>query len=230
MEYRVEKKFLCSEQQLQLLQARLLSAISWDSHQGENDRYLIRSVYFDNFDNSLYYENDAGVDDRSKYRIRAYNCGDDVIHMEIKSKLHGYCHKESATLTRPEFEQIMAGEIPPYGKDRSKTFNRFCLQMAMHRLHPAVIVEYERTAFVYPVGNVRITFDRNISYSYDFGSFFDSQMPATPILPVNRHILEVKYDEILPDFLAQLLELNSLQQSTFSKYYMARQLETENRR
>lgn len=230
MEYRVEKKYICSEQQLQLLQARLLSAISWDAHQGENDRYLIRSVYFDDCDNAMYYENDAGVDDRSKYRIRAYNSSPDVIHMEIKSKLHGLCHKDSATLSREEFEQIMAGEIPQYGKGRSKTFNRFCLQMAMHRLHPAVIVEYERTAFVYPTGNVRITFDRNISYSYDFSAFFEPEMWTTPILPTNQHVLEVKYDEVLPDFLAQLLELNNLQQSTFSKYYMARQLETENRR
>ena len=41
-------------------------------------------------------------------------------------------------------------------------------------------------------------------------------------MPTGKHILEVKYDELLPDFLYQLMSLGSLQQTAFSKYYLCR--------
>lgn len=85
-----------------------------------------------------------------------------------------------------------------------------------------MIVAYERTPFVYGPGNVRITFDRNIGSSTDVGSFFDSYLPLRPVLPVGKHILEVKYDEFLPDFLYSVMNLGSLTQSAFSKYYLCR--------
>ena len=43
-----------------------------------------------------------------------------------------------------------------------------------------------------------------------------------PLLPSGMHVLEVKYDELLPDFIAQALELGTLQQCAFSKYYLGR--------
>jgi hypothetical protein len=35
-------------------------------------------------------------------------------------------------------------------------------------------------------------------------------------------ILEVKYDDFIPDFITRLLETGSLQQTAFSKYYWGR--------
>ena len=102
--------------------------------------------------------------------------------------------------------------------------NCFYLDMATSLLRPTAIIEYERTAFVYPVGNVRVTFDRNIQTSSEYDSFFKEQYAKIPVLPVNQHILEVKYDELLPDFIAQTLELGNLEQTTFSKYYMGRKV------
>lgn len=85
-----------------------------------------------------------------------------------------------------------------------------------------MIVAYERTPFVYNFGNVRITFDRNIGSTTDLNSFFDPYLPLRPILPLGKQILEVKYDELLPDFLYHAMSLGSLQQTTFSKYYLCR--------
>ena len=73
MEYRVEKKYICTNMELAILKARLQAVMSIDKNQKEIDAYQIRSIYFDNYDNSSYFENDAGVDDRKKLRIRVYN-------------------------------------------------------------------------------------------------------------------------------------------------------------
>lgn len=97
------------------------------------------------------------------------------------------------------------------------------VQEHLQFLHPAVIVEYERTAFTYPIGNVRITFDRNISAIADPLGFFSAQNARIPVLPTHEHVLEVKYDELLPDHIAQLLELDTLTQTACSKYFLCRQ-------
>ena len=45
---------------------------------------------------------------------------------------------------------------------------------------------------------------------------------TVPVLPAGMHVLEVKYDELLPDYIAQLLETGKLQRTAFSKYYLGR--------
>ena len=94
----------------------------------------------------------------------------------------------------------------------------------MNRMLPKCIVEYERTAFVDKRGNVRITFDRNISGSDRIEDFLDKTIYRTPVLPEGQHILEIKYDEFLPQYLAELLEIGTLQQTSFSKYYYVREI------
>ncbi|MBQ7283749.1 MAG: VTC domain-containing protein, partial [Oscillospiraceae bacterium] len=97
------------------------------------------------------------------------------------------------------------------------------MQMRCAKMMPKTIVEYERTAFVHPIGNVRITFDRNIAASRYTDSFFcEKTQGLTPVLPAGMHVLEVKYDEFLPDFIAKQLEIGILRQTAFSKYYLGR--------
>ena len=94
--------------------------------------------------------------------------------------------------------------------------------MRTRGLAPKVIVEYERTAYISRLGNVRITFDRNIAASAPVGLFLEPRVPLTPVLPAGQHVLEVKYDEFLPDPVAQVLELGHLRRTAFSKYYLSR--------
>ena len=93
-------------------------------------------------------------------------------------------------------------------------------------MRPVSIVEYERTAFVEPRGNVRITFDRNIRGSEKPREFLERRLCAAPLLPGGSHVLEVKYDELLPEYLAGTLALGTLQRTAFSKYYRSRNAES----
>lgn len=126
--------------------------------------------------------------------------------------------KTSCRLSKEEFQQILSGRLLPKAAE-DPLLRRFLLQQ---ELRPKVIVSYQRTPFVYAPGNVRITLDRNIGSSQDFSRFFDPRLPVRPILPKGQHILEVKYDEFLPDFLYQAMSLGTLRQATFSKYYLCR--------
>ena len=94
--------------------------------------------------------------------------------------------------------------------------------MLTRRLRPVVIVEYDRIPYVYKNGNVRITLDTNIRSSSRVETFLDKTIPNRPVLPLGQQLLEVKYDEYLPDCIYRNLQLQSLRQSAFSKYYICR--------
>ena len=221
MEFRVENKYLVSDADLAVIAGRLSQVMPQDAHQTGNS-YEIRSVYFDDLQDRCADENEAGLDQREKYRIRSYDGSSNVIHLEIKEKVRGFTKKRSCNLTLEEYTQILAGTIP-LTLDNREPLNKLKLQMRCAGMAPKVIIAYERTAFVYPAGNVRVTFDRNISASRYCDTFFDTHVSGlVPVLPKGMHVLEVKYDDFLPDFIAKALELGTLQQTAFSKYYLGR--------
>lgn len=221
MEYRVENKYFISESDLAVLEHRLSAVMKPDVHQ-KGDCYEIRSVYFDDAWDTCMDENDEGLDCRKKYRIRTYDPVSSPINLEIKEKRNGLTKKIACKLSRSEFDDICDGmENIAFG-DR-KPLNQLLLQMRCLRMEPRVIIAYERTAFVHPTGNVRITFDRNIMASRACDTFFDQHISElVPVMPVGMHVLEVKYDELLPDMIARQLEIGKLRQTAFSKYYLGR--------
>ena len=219
--FRNELKYLCSEGELRILQHRVQNLCLPDPHAGSDGVYQIRSIYFDDSENRYFHENEDVTDPREKFRIRIYNASDSRITLECKKKERSMTHKDSAVLTKAQFQKILAGELSSADID-SQLLEKLYLLHQQRDLEPKVIVAYERTPFVYNFGNVRITFDRNIGSTTDLNSFFDPYLPLRPILPLGKQILEVKYDELLPDFLYHAMSLGSLQQTTFSKYYLCR--------
>lgn len=221
MEYRVENKYLVSDLDIAILSQRLKMVMQNDIHQS-GDCYSIRSVYFDDVYNSCMDENDAGIDCRKKYRIRTYDAENSPIKLEIKEKKSGLTKKHSCALTHEECDMIFE-DSDGLEIGTRKELNQLLLQMKCVRMQPKAIIEYERTAFVHETGNVRITFDRNIMASKCCEDFFEDRVTGMiPILPSGWHVLEVKYDELLPDTIAKQLEIGKLRQTAFSKYYLGR--------
>ena len=106
--------------------------------------------------------------------------------------------------------------------DQPPLLQKLTAKMLANRMRPVVIVEYDRIPYIYRLGNVRLTLDTNISSCGDVQRFLDSVLPRRPIMPLGQQLLEVKYDEFLPDFLYRSLALENLSQSAFSKYYLCR--------
>lgn len=221
MEYRVENKYLVSDQDMQRIAARLKTVMHLDQHQTDGC-YEIRSLYFDDILNRCMEENQAGVDQREKYRIRIYDGSDAVIHLEIKEKTRGLTKKRACDITKQEVQDILDGTLPLHYDGRAP-LNQLKTLSRTSGMRPKAIIAYERTAFVCETGNVRVTFDRNIMASGSVADFFDQRIVGmVPVLPKGMHVLEVKYDEFLPDFIAKQLEIGTLRKTAFSKYYLGR--------
>lgn len=219
MIYRNEQKFVVDEHTLNVMKQNLDSIMEYDKHQ-HGDAYRIRSMYFDSYDRKSYRENDAGVEERKKYRIRVYDDPKSIIRLEIKHKLKNKNFKESCTITEQQLNDIVSNNLT-FDPTFPKPLRMLYLDIKLNLLRPSVIVEYRRTAYVYDIGNVRVTFDRNISYSYTFDRFLDQNIPLVPLLEKGKHVFEVKYDELLPEFIAQTIETGELFRGTFSKFYFS---------
>ena len=107
--FRHELKFLLSKTESEIFKKKLDILLSRDLH-ADNGVYMIRSLYFDDRDESAYFEKMSGIESRKKYRIRFYNGNDDVIRLERKRKEGQYIQKVSAKLTRQEVDQILVGQ------------------------------------------------------------------------------------------------------------------------
>ena len=219
--YRNELKYLCSEAELQIIHSRICTLCDHDRHASSNGTYHIRSVYFDDPQNRCFYENENGTDPREKFRIRIYNASDSKITLECKRKERTMTHKDSCPLTKEQCLAIFDGRLSECSSSNA-LLNRFLVLCSETQMKPKVIVAYDRTPFVYGPGNVRITFDRNIGSTTEISRFFDDHLPLRPILPTGQHVLEVKYDEFLPNFLYSAMSLGHLTQTAFSKYYLCR--------
>lgn len=222
--WRNEIKYICSQAELVHIEHSIRNICRLDFHTGENDKYVVRSLYFDDYHDNCLRENEDGADPRKKFRIRIYDGNKDRIMLECKHKRRGMTHKDSCEITEKECNDLIYGIHLPIYSEQDILLQRFNAETACKMLLPKVIVQYERTAYVYPVGNVRITFDRNISMSGRITEFLYPSLRMCPVMPEGYHILEVKYDELLPNFIYNALQVSDLRQTSFSKYYISRKM------
>ncbi len=222
VKFRHELKYQVTTAQIVMLKNRIQHLIPLDRHVAATGSYIIRSLYFDDQYNSCLLENENGTDPREKFRIRIYNHSTQRISLECKRKERGKTHKVSCPLTVEQTKLLMAGKTIPDIASQPPLLQKLTAQMLTRRLHPVVIVEYERIPYVYKNGNVRITLDTNIASSSAVDKFLEETIPSRPVLPLGQQLLEVKYDEYLPDFIYRSLQLQSLRQTAFSKYFICR--------
>ena len=220
--FRHELKYLCSSAELKMLEMRLQNIMKPDPHTDESGCYLIRSTYFDDLYDRCLNENESGVSPREKWRVRIYNCSVRRISLECKRKEYGMIQKKSCRITREQYEKMCRMEPIPITSDNPPLLNRMLLQQQTVLMQPKVIVQYLRRPYICDEGNVRVTFDMNISSSSSFDRFFMEDIQERPVLPKGRHLLEVKFDEYLPVYIYHAIQMTNMRLETFSKYYLCR--------
>ena len=221
---RYENKYYISRAGYTQLRTRIGAGLEKDRHIVHPDgKYLIRSLYFDDYLQSGLLDKIEGVEKREKFRIRFYDLDDSFIRLEAKQKLGQMTRKLSAPLTREQVDRILNGDIWWMLKSEYPLVRNFYLKLRTRLLRPAVIVDYYREPYVFQ--DVRITFDMELrSGVYDY-NLFDKDVFTVPVLPSDRMVLEVKYDEALPYTVRKLLESVPLARSAISKYELCRSLQ-----
>ena len=221
---RHELKFMINYRDYYLLSARLERFMKRDEH-SKDGGYFIRSLYFDDIFESCYREKEDGVGRRRKYRIRTYDLSDDIIKFEIKDKFDSYISKTSAQISPQQCKKMMAGNYEFMLNSDSQTLRMAYVDARTKILKPRVIVDYFREVFVCDEGNVRITFDSDLRAGISSCDIFDPDLPTLPAIDDDKLILEVKYDDFLPENIRQLLHPLNRWQTSESKFWRCRKVQ-----
>ncbi|MCI7349710.1 MAG: polyphosphate polymerase domain-containing protein [Ruminococcus sp.] len=219
MKFRHEWKHEINYSDMLVLRHRLKAVARCDPN-APNGRYFIRSLYFDTPYDKALKEKINGISRREKFRIRYYNGDTSFIRLEKKSKLDGLCSKEEASLTADEAQSIICGDIDFMRTSENELVRELYDKMNSQQLRPKTIVDYDREAYVYPAGNVRVTMDCNIRTGLYSTDFLDMNCVTVPV--TGAVILEVKWDEFLPSTIRDAVQLEGRHTSSFSKYAACR--------
>ena len=221
--YRNEIKFKISNAAAEVLKQKLSLIMTKDSNGYFKDgSYIIKSLYFDDLDSNSYYEKLDGVLYRKKYRIRTYNNDDKFVRLECKYKHDNMTAKEQMLISKDIYSKILDGKINEIDKAEG-LLEEFLADVRTKHLVPSVIVSYHRIAFTYPISDVRITFDSNIQsglYNYDL---FDD-VPLYNVDEKGKQVLEVKFNEVLPLHIANILNDIPSCREAVSKFAVCRSI------
>ena len=222
--YRHELKFIISKSISSILKQRLALAMDIDKNSVNLDNtYFIRSLYFDDPYSSAYYEKLDGVLYRKKYRIRIYNNDPSFIRLERKWKHNNLTSKDQIKISKELCEKILNNDLENIDLS-TDLMNDFISEIKFKNLKPSVIVDYQRLAYTYPISEVRITFDENLKsglYNYDL---FDCDTNSYDIFSPDEVVLEVKYNDYLPEHISIILETVPMYRQAVSKFARCRSI------
>ena len=199
--YRHEYKYLISKADAQLLKCRLPHIMERDPHAGETGTYTIRSLYFDDFRNTAYYDKVDGVNYRAKYRIRFYNYDSSVLKLEKKEKNGNLTRKTAQTITKNDARALEYALSTGCPDTKEGLVEELRIGFVSQGLRPRILVDYDRTPFVCRDGNTRITLDENIRTRPYIAHLFASPRAMVPVIGPDQVVLEVKFDDFLPGYL-----------------------------
>jgi len=192
-----------------------------------DNNYTVRSIYFDSDDLLFYHEKIDSVKTRRKLRVRTYNTQetDSIAFVEIKRKFGRVGCKDRLMLPLEKVDHAMNGVKPetvlgenPNFKDRS-VLGKIRYLLNMKRLHPVVLITYDREAFLGQRDpTTRVTFDRNIRSLLNptMEQLFDES--ALVQFEDHQFVLELKFNEAMPGWMAVLIRKLNLRSESYSKY------------
>lgn len=222
IKYRNELKHVVTRAHAMVITSRLAGLLPRDQNADPDGKYLIRSLYFDTPENKAFHEKLEGLPIKEKYRIRLYNHDHSFIRLEKKIKRYSSGVKFTARVTKEEVQNILSGDITFLKESEQPLFRDFYLKLKTERYVPRAVVDYMREAYFCPAGNVRITIDSDIKASVDSTDMFNINLPTAPIMILGICIIEVKYDGFLPEYVQDIIQLNSCTSTTVSKYAAGR--------
>ena len=164
------------------------------------------------------------MDRREKFRLRYYGESPAWLKLEKKYKVNGLCGKRSARLSTEEAEGLLAGDWGFLLERGEPLLRELYSKLLGTGLRPRTVVCYDREAFTYAPGNVRVTLDRNIRTGLNWQNF--SRPERFPLKPLEGlTVLEVKYDAFLPEPVRLAVQVPGRRADACSKYALCRRFD-----
>lgn len=224
---RHELKFYINYKDYQYSKYVLDQLMNRDTYQKKDEGYFIRSMYFDDIYDTSVEEKLAGVEKRDKYRLRIYEFNQNWAKLERKRKVNNYVEKDTIILTREDAYNTIGGRYQKLLDTGDPNAETIYFDLKRSYKKPVVIIDYLRDAYMLDYNNIRITFDKNIRYNDTDLDIYNPDLTTIPIQKEHIIIMEIKFNNFLPDWFVKQLTLDSATYSAISKYCQSRLKTTE---
>jgi hypothetical protein len=190
-------------------------------------RYPICSLYFDTLGLDLYRQTAAGEKNRFKLRVRSYS--DDAampVFLEVKRRVNDVILKRRAGLPRDvAIEMLTTGDS--LGLDRSagallSDLHFFTGHVRVASARPFLRIRYVREAYEARGGDpLRITLDTDIEWRPTSVPEFGLNGRGWRSAAVPGTVLEIKFTDRYPGWVAELIRAFDLQRQSVAKYVLS---------
>ncbi|MDE7052947.1 MAG: polyphosphate polymerase domain-containing protein [Lachnospiraceae bacterium] len=211
---RYEKKFLLSLCQYEEMLKRFKQWMEID----EYGLHTICNIYFDTDNFDLIRASIEKPPYKEKFRLRSYGIpgSNDNIFAEIKKKFNGIVYKRRIALKQHEMQYFFGGGgVLHESRQIQREIHWF---FKMYNIEPKVFIGYERIAFAgRDDPGLRITFDQNIRWRTEELDLYAGDK-GQPVMDDNKIVMEIKFPQAAPLWLASLLSELKVYPHSFSKY------------
>ena len=218
---RTEHKLIISCREQARLVCRLGQLMPLDPHCAGLRCYQVRSLYFDTVADRCCTEKEDGLLVHEKLRLRLYSPQDTLVKLESKRKVGAVQTKKTMLISRPKAQKLIDGDFSWLLAEQTPMALYFYRRFSQG-YRPKAIIEYDRLSFCLNFNNTRITFDSSIRSTESCLDLFREELQMRPILSPGLTVMEIKFNNFLPDYLKQALRDLRQSPGSFSKYTAGR--------
>jgi hypothetical protein len=218
---RFEKKYLLDGPQRDSILSSINEHMSLDEHNRDGELYTLYNLYFDTDHYDLIRASIGGPYYKEKLRLRSYKSMDDgsnEVFIEIKKKIGGIVSKRRTSIPLSDAMRFAETGLCPNTDNYidHQILSEIQDLLTRYELSPKWFIRYERLAYI---GNedksLRVTFDQNI-YTHQNGA-----NNGFPLLSDEKTLMEIKFSDTIPIWLARALSETKIFPTHFSKYGQA---------
>ena len=225
--YRYEFKYILNKEISDHIEDEAKNFMNYDGYVNKelNNRYYVRSLYFENNFSSNFYEKADGMKIRRKYRLRTYNNNFDPkvpIFFEVKGRTSERTYKKRMSVKSSDLNYFLL---------QNENFNLlklypdneivkdFIFDSLRKNLKPRILVDYKRRPYINRFGlYFRLTFDTNLLTSKSNSLFEKNNHSSWLACKAGYTILEVKFDRGIPAWFHRIIQCYNLRRRSISKF------------
>ena len=227
--YRYEFKYLLNKKISDQIEKEARNFMIYDGHVNKelDNKYFVRSLYFENNFSSNFYEKADGMKIRKKYRLRTYSNFFDPkvpIFFEVKGRTSERTYKRRMNIKNKYLNSFLSKSqnfnllnlYPNNGMIRNFIFDSF-----RKNLKPRILVDYKRRPYINKFGlYFRLTFDTNLLSSKTNNLFSNDKYSSWLECKAGYTILEVKFDRSIPAWFHRIIQCYNLKRKSISKFVL----------
>jgi hypothetical protein len=219
---RFELKYIVPDSIAGSIRAHVASYLELDPFaEGSADcSYAIHSIYLDSESLHTYHAALQGDRNRFKLRVRFYDEKPDTpVFLELKRRHKDIIQKKRCAVPRHALQTTLAGDTSFLREKDLEGHAAFCHLMHLIDATPRAHVAYNREAWVGRGDNsVRVTIDRNVRSQPCFHLNLTTAMSDPVLVFGNSDVLELKFTNRAPNWIAEMVRVFNLKQTGGPKY------------